>query len=84
MVHLEVLKVIKELFLTVLLPNRKIHYLDRQFLLFDIVCQNDIFDQLLLYLYFEDCLKRRFKKFLKLLKICSFDSEYYIKVNLGN
>jgi ribosome biogenesis protein MAK21 len=79
MVHLKVLKVIKELFLTSLLPNRKIHYLDRQLLTLDIACQNDISDKSLLYLYFEDCLKRRFKKFLELLKTCSVDGEDYIK-----
>jgi len=76
---LKVLTALQELFITVLLPNRKLLLLEQQRPELLVRCRDKNGEQLLLYLYFEDCIKRRYSDLVKTLARLTLDNVKFIR-----
>merc|ERR1711976_91968 len=73
------LRAIEELFINVLLPNRKLHYLEHYIIDMNSEIESYESEQLLLYLYFEECIKRRYSDFITTLEKLTLHKFKYVK-----
>lgn len=78
---IKVLNTLHYLFMSVLLPKRKLQLLAQQWEMLSVLPLSDGGDSILVYLYFEDCIKQRFIIYVDFLQQLTLNALNYVKEN---